>query len=101
MRILARRTPRPAIVATTAGSSSWPGSDPPDHATARLPARCWKNPSTIWLRPALCTHRNSTVGLPSWACPSTRARAVNRWRANRSAGNGRKSGTVLYAANWS
>jgi hypothetical protein len=33
----------------------------------------------------LWTHRNSTVGLPSWWWPSTRARAWRRWRANRSA----------------
>jgi len=49
-----------------------------------------KNPNAIWLRPALCTHRNNTVGLPSWAWPSTLARACRRCRANRSASSGKK-----------
>ena len=59
--------PRSAMAATAAGLISMPGSDPPDHATAASPARCWKKPIAIWERPALWVHRNSTVGLPSWA----------------------------------
>ena len=33
--------------------------------------------------------------------PSTLARAVRRWRANRSASSGRKLGTLARPANWS
>src|ERR1700730_7317217 len=54
--------PTSAITATAAGLTSDPGSDPPDHAIARSPARALKNPSAICDRPALCTHRKSTAG---------------------------------------
>ena len=93
--------PRSAIAATAEGLTSMPGSEPPDQATAASPAKYSKNPSAIWLRPALCTHRNSTTWRPSSAWPSTRASAVRRWRANRSASSGRKLGMVLPVANWS
>ena len=70
--------PRSAIAATAAGLTSSPGSEPPDQAIARSPARWRKNPSAIWERPALWMHRNSTIGLPSWTRPSTRASARRR-----------------------
>ena len=78
-----------------------PGSEPPDQAMARLPASCWSHPSAIWLRPALWVHRNKTVGRPSLALPSTLARAFRRWRAKRSAINGRKWLNLARSANWS
>jgi hypothetical protein len=53
-------------IACTAAGLTWPaGSDPPDQATALSPARRTNQPIAIWLRPALCTHKNSTIGLPS------------------------------------
>ncbi len=82
--------PTSAIAATAAGFTSSPGSEPPDHATARSPARCSNQPSAICDRPALCTQRNSTMGRPSCALPSTRASAFSRCRAKRSAMTGRK-----------
>ena len=54
--------PTSAIAVTADGLTSLPGSDPPDHATARSPARWLNQPSAICDRPALCTHRNSTFG---------------------------------------
>jgi hypothetical protein len=48
-------------------------------------------------RPELCTQRNNTIGMPSAAFPSTRASAVSRRRANRSASSGRKLGTVAWS----
>ena len=65
--------PTSAIAAIADGFTSLPGSEPPDHATARSPARCLNHPSAICERPALCTQRNRTVGRPSFALPSTRA----------------------------
>ncbi len=50
------------MAATAAGLTSMPGSEPPDHATARSPARWLNQPSAICDRPALCTQRKSTVG---------------------------------------
>ena len=49
------------------------GSEPPDQATARSPARWVNQPSAICERPALWTQRNSTMGFPSSPCPSTMA----------------------------
>jgi hypothetical protein len=78
------------------------GSEPPDHAIAWPRARWLNHPSAICDRPALCTHRNSTIGTPSsWCLPSTRASAVRRWRANRSAMRGRKLANLARSANWS
>ncbi len=57
--------PRSRMASTAAGLTAWPGSEPPDQATARRPAMCSKNPMAIWERPALWTQRNSTVGRPS------------------------------------
>jgi hypothetical protein len=54
--------PTSAIAAIAAGLTWSAGSDPPDHATARSPARCSNHPSAICERPALCTQRKSTVG---------------------------------------
>src|SRR5690242_19217743 len=54
--------PTSAIAATAAGFSCEAGSEPPEYATARPAARCSNQPSAIWLRPALCTQRNSTAG---------------------------------------
>jgi hypothetical protein len=82
-------TPRSAMAATAAGSMSMPGSCPPDQPMAASLARWRKKPSAIWLRPALWTHRNSTIGRLSWRRPSARACAVKRWRAKRSANSGR------------
>ena len=45
--------PRSAIAATAAGLTLFPGSEPPDHATARPLAWCSKKPSAICERPAL------------------------------------------------
>ena len=39
--------------------------DFPDQATARPPASLWKKPRAIWDRPALCVHRNRTLGMPA------------------------------------
>src|SRR5262245_7176444 len=63
--------PTSAMARTADGLTSLPGSDPPDHATARSPARWLNQPSAIWDRPALWTHRNSTTGLPSSAFRSS------------------------------
>src|SRR4029453_6062346 len=49
--------PRSAMASTAPGLISRPGSDPPDHATARSPARCWKNPIAICEPPALWVER--------------------------------------------
>ena len=87
------------IAAMAEGLTSEAGAEPPDQATAR-PAACFsKNPSAIWERPALCTQRNRTIGVPSFALPSTRANAWSRWRANRSARSGKKLGTLEASAN--
>ncbi|CAM4490895.1 hypothetical protein NONI108955_34980 [Nocardia ninae] len=59
---LAMSTPISAMAATAAGLRAWPGSEPPDQATARPLARWAKKPRAIWERPALCVQRNSTVG---------------------------------------
>src|SRR4029079_2105568 len=53
---------------TATGLTSVPGSEPPDHAIARSPARWLHQPSAICDRPALCTQRNSTTGTPSSGC---------------------------------
>ena len=90
-----------AMAATAAGLRSVPGSEPPDQAMARSPARWLNQPSAIWERPALWVHRNSTIGAPSDALPSTLASARSRWRANRSAKSGRNVLTVALLANWS
>ena len=48
---------------------------------ARPAARWLNQPSAIWERPALCTHRKSTAGtlLAEWSLEW--ARASSRWRA--------------------
>jgi hypothetical protein len=93
--------PTSAMAWTAAGLISLPGSDPPDQAIAWSPARWVKKPSAIWERPALWMRTNNTVGLASVILTSTRARAVRRWRAKRSASSGRKLGTEARPANWS
>ena len=93
--------PISAMAATADGFTSMPGSDPPDQATARSPARWLNHPSAICERPALWTQRNRTTATPPPALPSTRASAVSRWRANRSAKRGRKLATLAPLANWS
>jgi hypothetical protein len=45
--------PRSRMASTAAGLMLLAGSEPPDHATAWSPARCWKKPMAIWERPAL------------------------------------------------
>src|SRR4051794_19577271 len=57
--------PTSAIASTAAWFTRSPGSEPPDHAMARPPARWLNHPSAICDLPALCTHRNSTVGTAS------------------------------------
>src|SRR5262245_23517099 len=54
--------PTSAIASTAAGLTSLAGSDPPDQATARPPARWLNQPSAICDRPALWTQRNRTRG---------------------------------------
>src|SRR3954454_15656083 len=51
------------IARTAEGLISLPGSEPPDHATARPAARWLNQPRAIWDRPALCTQANNTVGI--------------------------------------
>src|SRR5450759_3298337 len=93
--------PISAIAAIAAGFTALVGSEPPDQASARPPARCWNQPRAIWLRPALCTQRKRTTGTPPSSLPSTRASAWSRWRANRSARIGTKLIVVACSANWS
>jgi hypothetical protein len=63
--------PTSRMASTADGLTSVPGSDPPDHATARPPARWLSQPSAICDRPDLCTHRKSTVGSAArWSGPS-------------------------------
>src|SRR4249919_3776376 len=54
--------PTSAMAATAAGFTSAAGSEPPDETSAPSPARCRSHPAAIWERPALCTHRNTTLG---------------------------------------
>src|ERR1700690_460064 len=55
--------PTSAIASIAAGLISRPGSDPPDHATARPAARSLNQPTAIWDRPALWTQRKRAAGV--------------------------------------
>src|SRR5687767_8049628 len=54
--------PTSAIASTAAGFTCSAGSEPPEYATARSPASLVNHPRAICDRPALWTHRNSTLG---------------------------------------
>ena len=75
--------PTSAMASTAAGLISGPGSEPPDQATARSPARRLNQPRAICDRPALWTHGNRTVGRPPSALwPASAAPLdgdVRRW----------------------
>ena len=77
------------------------GFGPAGPCRGESPARWLKYPRAIWERPALWVHKNSTVGLASVILPSTRAKAVRRCRAQRSASSGRNLEMVALPANWS
>src|SRR5688572_10996826 len=62
-RAEAMSIPTSAIAATAPWLTSAAGSEPAESAVAPEPARRSNHPSAICERPALCTHRNSTVGL--------------------------------------
>src|SRR4051812_6156781 len=57
--------PFSAIAATTAGLSCAAGSDPPEKTSRRSLPTARANAAAICDRPALWTHRNSTLGLKS------------------------------------
>jgi hypothetical protein len=54
--------PSSAMAATTAGLSVAAGSEPRDSTRTRSAACSRMSAAAICERPALCTHRNSTVG---------------------------------------
>ena len=90
--------PTSAIASTAILLSSPAGSDPPDQAMALSPARWANHPSAIWERPALCVHRNSTVGMVLRALSSRSASASRRSLANFSAKETSHFVTVALAA---
>src|SRR5260370_11681221 len=55
--------PISAIASMAAGLTVLAGSEPPEKTSTRSPARCLRQPAAICERPALCTHRNMTLGL--------------------------------------
>src|SRR5215217_6164572 len=55
--------PTSAITSIAAGLTVLAGSEPPEKTSTRSPARCLSQPEAICDRPALCTHRNITLGL--------------------------------------
>jgi hypothetical protein len=80
---LAMSMPTSAMAATAAGLTSLLGSLPPDQATARSPARWANQPRAICDRPALCTHRNSTVGTGADMARFSLARRAHSLSLNR------------------
>src|SRR5689334_19343742 len=56
--------PTSAIASIAAGLTVLAGSEPPEKTSTRSPARWFSQPAAICERPALCTHRNRTLGLP-------------------------------------
>ena len=59
-----RSIPASAITSMTAGFTVSAGADPAELTSIRLADRCVRKAAAIWGRPALCTHTNSTDGLP-------------------------------------
>src|SRR5438128_1341841 len=55
--------PTSAIASMAAGLTVLAGSDPPEKTSTRSPTRWLSQPPAICERPALCTHRNRTLGL--------------------------------------
>src|SRR5437763_5927223 len=55
--------PASAIASTATGLTVLAGSEPPEKTSTWSPARCSSQAAAIWERPALCTHRNTTLGL--------------------------------------
>ena len=77
--------PTSFTASTAAGLTSLVGSEPPDQTSTRSPASCFTQPAAICERPALCVQRKSTLGTVVSIRPSTRARALSRSFAKRSA----------------
>src|SRR5262249_44930351 len=63
--------PTSAIASTAAGLTVSAGSDPPENTSTRFAARCSSHAAAICDRPALCTHRKTTLGLSLTTLPST------------------------------
>ena len=80
--------PFSAIAATAAWLSSAAGSEPPEKTSTRSPARWRIQPAAICDRPALWTHRNSTLGLRSVRSDSSRTSARRRSLVRRSTRTG-------------
>src|SRR4051812_31271974 len=55
--------PTSAIASIAAGLTVLAGSEPPEKTSTRSPDRCFSQAAAICERPALCTHRNRTLGL--------------------------------------
>src|SRR5256886_11313618 len=55
--------PTSAIASTATGLTVLAGSEPPEKTSTRSPTRWLSQPAAICERPALCTHRNRTLGL--------------------------------------